>query len=111
MYSGILYKNIMPYIYFLCILTMVFKIAQFIIDFNYFIMHIVQKEVLIVAQTEAEKKAVRKYLAKCKDIRIKYNPTDMSEYVRLQSYISDNNISATAYIKQLIKNDLDTKGY
>lgn len=64
-----------------------------------------------MSQTEAEKKAIRKYLAKCKDIRIKYNPTDMSEYIRLQSYILENNISATAYIKQLIKNDLDNKGF
>ena len=67
--------------------------------------------VILSESTEAEKKAIRKYLAKCKDVRIKYNPNDMSEYDRLQSYLLDNNISATSYIKQLIKNDLDNKGY
>ena len=30
--------------------------------------------------TEAEKKAVRKYQAKCKEVRIKYTEKEISEY-------------------------------
>lgn len=61
--------------------------------------------------TEAEKKAVRKYQAKCKEVRIKYTEKEISEYNRLQEYLSENNIKVTEYLKNLIKADLDKKGY
>ena len=61
--------------------------------------------------TEAEKRAVRKYQAKCKEVRIKYTEKEISEYNRLQEYLSENNIKVTEYLKNLIKADLDKKGY
>ena len=69
-----------------------------------------QKELLCMS-TEAEKKAVRKYQAKCKEVRIKYTEIEISEYNRLQEYLSENNIKVTEYLKNLIKADLDKKGY
>ena len=61
--------------------------------------------------TEAERRAVRKYQAKCKEVRIKYTEKEISEYNRLQEYLSENNIKVTEYLKNLIKADLDKKGY
>lgn len=61
--------------------------------------------------TEAEKKAVRKYQAKCKEVRIKYTEKEISEYNRLQEYLLENNIKVTEYLKKLIKADLNKKGY
>lgn len=61
--------------------------------------------------TEAEKKAVRKYQAKCKEVRIKYTEKEIPEYNRLQEYLSENNIKVTEYLKNLIKADLEKKGY
>ena len=69
-----------------------------------------QKELLCMS-IEAEKKAVRKYQAKCKEVRIKYTEKEISEYNRLQEYLSENNIKVTEYLKNLIKADLDKKGY
>lgn len=61
--------------------------------------------------TEAEKKAVRKYQAKCKEVRIKYTEKEISEYNRLQRYLEEYDISVTGYLKKLIKADLDEKDY
>lgn len=61
--------------------------------------------------TEAERRAVRKYQAKCKEVRIKYTEKEISEYNRLQEYLSENNIKVTEYLKKLIKSDLDEKCY
>ena len=41
---------------------------------------------------------------------ISYTPTDISDGKRLKQYLSDCNLTANSYIKQLIKSDLDAKG-
>lgn len=62
-------------------------------------------------RTEAEKKAQAKYDTKCKKVGIKYTLTDMKDYEALQTFLSESGLSANAYIKQLIYNDLIDKGY
>ena len=53
----------------------------------------------------------REISKKCKEVRIKYTEKEISEYNRLQEYLSENNIKVTEYLKNLIKADLDKKGY
>ena len=60
--------------------------------------------------TEAEKKAVRKYQAKCKEVRIKYTEKEISEYNRLQEYLSENNTKVTEYLKKINKSRSGQKG-
>lgn len=55
-------------------------------------------------------KSQKKYNDKCEIVRIKYIPADMQDYLRLQNYLTQNDISITHYLKQLIKADLDSKG-
>ena len=62
--------------------------------------------------TDAQKRANRKYSEKTKTFAIKYSAKDMKEAERLLNYIeSENKQSVNAYIKELIKQDLDSKGY
>ena len=61
--------------------------------------------------TEAERRAVKKYTSKCKEVRMRYSEKELSEYNRLQEYLSENNTKVTEYLKKLIKADLDKKGY
>ena len=60
--------------------------------------------------TEAEKRAVKKYHQKLKSVTIRYTEKEISEYNRLQDYLSENNIKVTEYLKNLIKADLDQRG-
>lgn len=61
--------------------------------------------------TEAEKRAVKKYHQKLKSVTIRYTPKELSEFERFERYISENNVNKAEYIKNLIKADLDKKGY
>lgn len=61
-------------------------------------------------RTDASRKADKKYNEKSITLTVSYRPTDIIEGIRVKQYLQDNNISVNSYIKQLIKNDLDTKG-
>lgn len=60
---------------------------------------------------ESQLKAVRKYNSQCKSVSIRYTPKELSEFERFERYISENNVNKAEYIKNLIKADLDKKGY
>lgn len=62
-----------------------------------------------MATTEAQKKADKKYREKVKVFTIKYTPTDISDALRLQSYLDSIDISCNQYLKNLVKKDLDSK--
>lgn len=61
--------------------------------------------------TEAERRAVKKYHQKLKSATIRYTPKELSEFERFERYISENSVNKAEYIKNLIKADLDKKGY
>lgn len=61
--------------------------------------------------TEAERRAVKKYHQKLKSVTIRYTPKELSEFERFERYISENSVNKAEYIKNLIKADLDKKGY
>lgn len=60
-------------------------------------------------RTDADRKADKKYRAKTIVMSVKYTPTDMIEGNRLKHYLATSGQSANAYIKSLIKADLDSK--
>lgn len=62
-----------------------------------------------MATTEAQKKADKKYREKVKVFTIKYTPTDISDDLRLQSYLDSIDVSCNQYLKNLVKKDLDSK--
>lgn len=64
-----------------------------------------------MASTESQKKANKTYREKHKPIQfsIQYK-TDKIEGLRTKQYINNNGLTANAYIKALIKADLDSKG-
>lgn len=55
-------------------------------------------------------KAQKKYRDKSIQIAVCYRPTDIEDGKRLKQYLTDTNQTANAYIKALIKKDLDNKG-
>lgn len=61
--------------------------------------------------TEAERRAVKKYHQKLKSVTIRYTPKELSDFERFERYISENNVNKAEYLKNLIKADLDKKGY
>ena len=61
-------------------------------------------------QTDAQRKATRKYGEKTMNFTIKYFVPDIKEGKRLKAYIADSHLSVNAYLKGLIKADLDNKG-
>ena len=69
-----------------------------------------QKELLCMA-TEAKLRGNRKYLSKCKEFKKRYSEKEMSEYNRLKTFLSENDTSLAGYVKNLIKADLDKRGY
>ncbi len=70
------------------------------------------KEGIILSETnESQLKAVRKYNSQCKSVSIRYTPKELSEFERFERYISENNVNKAEYIKNLIKADLNKKGY
>ena len=61
--------------------------------------------------SEAKLKANRDFNAKCKSVAIRYTPKELSEFERFERYISENNVNKAEYIKNLIRADLEKKGY
>lgn len=58
-------------------------------------------------QTEAGKKAQKKYNKKSLTFAICYRPAEIAEGLRLKAYLAQTGKSANAYIKRLIEEDLD----
>lgn len=57
-------------------------------------------------------KAQKKYREeKTLQATIKYTPTDIYEGKRFKAYIKQSGKTTNSYIKELIKNDLDNKGF
>lgn len=62
--------------------------------------------------SDAQKKAFKKYNTKSIILSCSYRPgTDIQEGERVRAYLSATDQSANAYIKNLIKDDLDKKGF
>lgn len=61
--------------------------------------------------SEAQKKAFKKYNAKCKEVKIRYTPNELSEHECLQRYLTENHVVLAKYLKELIRADLESKGY
>lgn len=55
--------------------------------------------------------AQKKYREKSIQFAVNYRPTDIKEGQRVKAYLDQTGQSANAYIKKLIKNDLDQKGF
>ena len=60
--------------------------------------------------TDAQKQAYKRYRAKKLNFAISYSPIDKIEGLRLQAYLTQSGQSANAYLKSLVKADLDSKG-
>ncbi len=56
-------------------------------------------------------KSQKDYNDKCNRITLKYTEKETSEFKRLMDYVSKNGLIKTTYIKDLIKKDLDEKGF
>lgn len=56
-------------------------------------------------------KAQKKYRKKTLQVTVKYTPTDIKEGQRIKTYLDQTGQSANRYIKNLIKKDLDQKGF
>lgn len=54
-------------------------------------------------------KSQKDYNDKCIVVKLKYTPEEINECMRMKQYTKDNNVPMSVYIKQLIKNDLDSK--
>lgn len=63
-----------------------------------------------MASSDAQKNAYKKYNKKKQTFALVYTPTDIQEGLRLKHYIESNGISCNAYLKELVKRDLDSKG-
>ena len=65
-----------------------------------------------MAMTDAQKRADQKYRETHKVITktIAYKKTDIAEGQRLTAYLDSTGQTANAYIKALVKRDLDAKG-
>ena len=62
--------------------------------------------------TEAQKKANRAYRERHKPIQLSVQyKTDKNEGLRIKKYLEKTGQSANAYIKSLIKKDLDEKNF
>lgn len=65
-----------------------------------------------MAYNQAQREAQKRYRNKGskKIFALTYTPTDMNDAKRLMSYIDTLDISTNAYLKGLVKKDLDEKG-
>lgn len=61
-----------------------------------------------MAITESQKKYEKKRATLYRNMTARYKKTDR-ELARLDKYLEDNNLSASAYIQELIRRDLDSK--
>lgn len=57
------------------------------------------------------KKSQADYKKKLKQFKVQYNLQDNIEGLRLQKYLDNTGQSANSYLKELIKKDLDEKGF
>lgn len=61
--------------------------------------------------SDAQKKAYKKYNEKKIMFSLVYTPTDCMDGMRLKAYLEQSNQSTNAYLKALVKADLDSKGF
>lgn len=61
--------------------------------------------------SDAEKKAQKKYNQKCINFSVSYKPAEVLDGERVKKYLTSQGITANAYIKELIKKDLDNKDF
>lgn len=64
----------------------------------------------IMAMTKSQIEYEKKRMKQCASYTVKYTPKEKKESDRIQAYLKSTGISANAYIKSLIKRDLDSKG-
>ena len=57
------------------------------------------------------KKSQAEYKKKLKQFKVQYSLQDAEEGERLEKYLRSTGQSANAYLKQLIKSDLDQEGF
>lgn len=82
----------------------------------YFNMNLIENELLLYngekkkMTTEAQKRATKKADAQSIMFAVKYRKNEIEEGQRLKSYLELTGQSANAYLKDLIKKDLDSKG-
>ena len=62
-----------------------------------------------MAITASQKKYEKKRATLYRNMTARYKKTDI-ELARLDKYLVDNNLSASGYLQELIKRDLDSKG-
>jgi len=55
-------------------------------------------------------KSQKTYNSKCYYFSVKYAPAESDQADKLKTYLKETGQSANAYIKDLIKRDLDNKG-
>ena len=60
--------------------------------------------------SDAQKKAYKIYNKKKMSFALVYTPTDMQEGNRLKAYLASGGVSCNAYLKELVRKDLDKKG-
>ncbi len=60
--------------------------------------------------SEAQKRATKKADAQSVMFAVKYRKNEIQEGQRLKSYLELTGQTANAYLKELIKKDLDSKG-
>lgn len=63
----------------------------------------------IMAMTKSQIEYEKKRMKQCATYTVKYTPKEKTESDRIQIYLQSTGISANAYIKSLIKRDLDSK--
>lgn len=63
-------------------------------------------------RTDADRKADKAYRERHKPIQlsVQYKTEDKIDGIRVKQYLDDIGMSANAYLKNLIKSDLDAKG-
>lgn len=63
----------------------------------------------IMAMTKSQIEYEKKRMKQCASYTVKYTPKEKNESDRIDEYLKSIGISANAYIKSLIKRDLDNK--
>ena len=56
-------------------------------------------------------KGQKKYNAKSINLAVSYKPPERAEGERIKAYLEQTGQSANSYLKELIKKDLDNKGF
>lgn len=61
--------------------------------------------------SEAQKEAYKRYREKRIQLAVSYSLLDIKEGQRVKAYLEQTGQSVNSYIKELIKKDLDSKGF